>query len=139
MRRRTSARSTLQTFFDNPARQPYIVEIKGWKAAYDGVINGTCEGTILPLTNLKKFDGESKRTKIIHTHRPYPNQAFTTSPRISPELRDRIAAALNSPEGKAVTKALREQFAKGADLVPASKEEYIDVANVLKSYYGFEF
>ena len=129
---------TLPSLF-NPLRQPYLVTIKGWRNAFEGVDSGKCEGTILPFTNLKKFDPDSKIVKVIHKHKPYPNQAFTASPRISPEMRQQIVTALSSPEGKTATKSLRGRFAKGADLVTASTEEYADVALVLRTVWGFEF
>lgn len=130
---------TLLSLFDNPARQPHMIEIKGWESAYKGVVDGKCEATILPETNLKKLDPEQKLTRIIHQHQPYPNQAFTLGPRISPVMHDQILKALLSSEGKVATKGLRDKFCKGEDLVPATKEEYADVALVLKNYWGFEF
>jgi ABC-type phosphate/phosphonate transport system substrate-binding protein len=130
---------TLLSLFDNPARQPHMIEIKGWDNAYKGVADGKCEATILPLANYKKSDPEQKVAKIIHQHQPYPNQAFTHGPRINSTMHDKILRALMSEEGKLATKGLREKFGKGEDLVPAKKEEYADVALVLKTYWGFEF
>jgi ABC-type phosphate/phosphonate transport system substrate-binding protein len=130
---------TLLSLFDNPARQPLMMEIKGWDSAYKGVVEGKCEATILPATNLKKLDPEQKVTRIIHQHQPYPNQAFTLGPRITPAMHDKILKAMMSEEGKLATKGLREKFCKGDDLVAATKEEYAGVALVLKSYWGFEF
>jgi len=130
---------TLQSLFDNPSRQPYLVEIKGWKEAFQGMVAKRCDGTILPVTNLKNFDEDGKLAKVIHKHQPYPNQAITAGPRITPDMRARIIDALNAPEGKAATAALRERFTKGKDLVPANSEEYMDVSLVLRNYWGFEF
>lgn len=130
---------TLLSLFDNPLRQPYMVEVKGWDSAYQGVINGKCEATILPATNLKKLDPEQKVTKIIYQHRPYPNQAITVGPRINSAMQEKILKALTSDAGKLATKGLREKFCKGEDLVAATKQEYSDVALILKDYWGFEF
>lgn len=130
---------TLLSLFDNPARQPLMIEIKGWESAYKRVAEGKCEATILPATNYKKLDPEQIVTRIIHQHQPYPNQAFTLGPRITPAMRDKILKAMLSEEGKLATKGLRDKFCKGDDLVAATKEEYADVALVLKSYWGFEF
>lgn len=130
---------TFLSLFDNPARQPFMHEIKGWEAAYQGVVSGKCEAAILPLTNLSKQDPDGKETKIIYQHKPYPNQAFTAGPRVDAALQTAIVKALMSDEGKIATKPLRLRFCKGKDLVPATKEEYSDVALVLKNYWGFEF
>jgi ABC-type phosphate/phosphonate transport system substrate-binding protein len=130
---------TFLSLFENPARQPYMHEIKGWEEAYQGVVAGKCEAAILPLTNLNKLDPDRKATKIVHQHKPYPNQAFTAGPRIDPDLQAAIFTALTSDEGKIATQGLRDRFCKGQDLVPATKEEYGEVALVLKNYWGFEF
>jgi ABC-type phosphate/phosphonate transport system substrate-binding protein len=130
---------TLLSLFDNPVRQPHMIEIKGWDSAYKGVVDGKCEATILPATNLKKLDPEMKFSKIIHQHQPYPNQAFTLGPRITPAMHAQILKAMQSEEGKMATKGLREKFCKGENLVAATKEEYADVSQVLKTYWGFEF
>ena len=130
---------TLLSLFDNPARQPHMVEIKGWDNAYKGVAEGKCEAAVLPLANYKKFDQEQKVAKIIYQHQPYPNQAFTAGQRVSSVMRDKIVQALMSEEGKIATKGLRDTYAKGEDLVAANKEEYANVALVLKNYWGFEF
>ncbi len=130
---------TLLSLFDNPARQPHMIEIKGWESAYKGVVDGKCEATILPATNLKKLDPEQKVARIIHQHQPYPNQAFTLGPRITPAMHEKILQAMMSAEGKLATKGLREKFCKGEDLVVATKAEYVEVALVLKNYWGFEF
>lgn len=130
---------TFLSLFDNPARQPFMHEIKGWEAAYQGVVSGKCESAILPLTNLNKLDPDGKETRIVYQHKPYPNQAFTAGPRIDEKLQAAIVKALMSDEGKIATKELRQRFCKGQDLVPATKEEYGEVALVLKNYWGFEF
>lgn len=130
---------TLQSLFDNPARQPYLIEIKGWQAAYQGVAEGRCDATILPRDNLRKYDPDGRVAKVVHQHQPYPNQAFTAGPRITPQLRARIVAALMSEHGRQITAPLRERFGQGADMVPASMDEYQEAALVLKTYWGFEF
>jgi len=130
---------TLLSLFDNPARQPFIMQINGWKSAFDGVVQGKCMATILPLTNLKQFDPEMKQVKLLYQHRPFPNQLFTASSRFSPEMHAKIIKALLSDEGKAATQKLMDEYAKGRSLVLATKEEYADIELVLKNERGFEF
>ncbi len=130
---------TLLTLFDNPARQPYMIEIKGWKSAFDGVVNKTCSGSVLPLTNLATFDPDGSKTQVLHRHQPYPNQAFSAGPTVPTEVKNKIVTALLSPPGQQATLKLREQFSAGKELVPAGKDEYREVALVLQNVWGFEF
>lgn len=130
---------TLLSLFSNPVRQPVLVEIKGWKAAFNGVVDRKCVGTVLPLSNLKEFDPDMKKTVLLYQHKPYPNQAFTVSPRIPPDMQEKISQALLSDAGKLATRKLRDEYAKGKDMVRANKEEYFGIDDVLKDSRGFEF
>jgi len=135
---------TLLSLFTHPARQPIIVETKSWQDGFTGVTSGKCKAAIIPQSNWKKFDPEGKLTKTIHKHRPFPNQAITvSSKRVPPAMQQKMRAALLSDDGQAAMKQLREQYAKVGNvvekLVPATKEEYVDVDLVLKDVRGFEF
>lgn len=126
---------TLLSRFDNPARQPQIVETQGWKGAYEGLMEGKCAATVLPLKNLKKFD-TANRTQILYQHRALPNQALSVGPRISADMQKKMAAALVSPEGQAITRKLLDVYAAKA-FVPAQAEEYAGLGGLLKDtlYY----
>ncbi|MBI3546301.1 MAG: PhnD/SsuA/transferrin family substrate-binding protein [Gammaproteobacteria bacterium] len=128
---------TLLSQFDNPAREPVIVETKGWDNAYKALMDGKCAATVLPLKNLGKYDsGSTKQTKILYQHKPMPNQAFSVGPRIAPELYNKIIQALLSEEGKQATAKLRAAYA-GKDFIPATSAEYAGLGELLKSslYY----
>lgn len=128
---------TLLSQFDNPAREPVIVETKGWDNAYKALIDGKCAATVLPLKNLGKYDnGATKQTKILYQHKPMPNQAFSVGPRIAPELYNKIIQALLSEEGKQATAKLRAAYA-GKDFIRATPAEYAGLGELLKSslYY----
>jgi len=130
---------TLYSQFDNPARQPWIIETQGFDNAYKGLIDGKCEATIFPLKNLAKFDaGEKKATKIIYTSRTMPNQALSAGPRITLAMQAKIAQALLSEEGKKATVKMLEVYAI-KEFVPASKEEYAGLGRLLKDtlYFGY--
>ncbi len=135
---------TLFSLFTNPSRQPFIVETKSWQDGFKGVTSGQCRAAIMPMSNWKKFDPEGKFTKIVHKHRPFPNQAITvSSKRIPPDMQQKLRVALLSDDGQAAMKQLREQYAKVGNsvekLVAANKEEYADVDLILKDVRGFEF
>lgn len=128
---------TLQAQFGNPARQPYITEVKGWDNAYKALMSGRCDATVLPIENLTKNEkGPSQATKIIYQHKAMPNQAVSVGPRIAPGLHAKIATALLSEEGRHATEKLRAAYA-GKDFVPASRAEYSGLGDLLKTslYY----
>lgn len=128
---------TLLSQFDNPAREPVIVETKGWDNAYKALMDGKCAATVLPLKNLSKYDSApAKKTKILYQHKPMPNQALSVGPRIAPELYSKIIQALMSDEGKQATAKLRAAYA-GKDFIQATPAEYAGLGELLKSslYY----
>ncbi|OGI42950.1 MAG: hypothetical protein A2150_03925 [Candidatus Muproteobacteria bacterium RBG_16_64_11] len=129
---------TVLVEFTNPARQPLLVETKGFQATYNAVLSGKCDAGILQTKLWQDFDKEKAATKAIFNSKPVPNQAFSAGgPRVSPELRTKLAEALMTEEGKAATKRLRDEF-KGQDFVPAKKEEYEGLGILMRDVWGFE-
>lgn len=136
---------TLQTFFANPMEQPFIVATKGWRNGYDGVVSKKCVAAIMPLTNWHKFNtgATSGLTKILFQHTPFPNQALTVSARrFSAQMQAKVREALLSPAGEQALMPLRARYAmvhgQMMNLVPATKEEYANVDEVLKGVRGFD-
>ena len=128
---------TLQAQFDNPAREPWIVEVKGWDNGYKAMMSGQCVATVMPIKNLTKNDnGPTRVTKTLYQHKAMPNQAISVGQRIAPEMHAKIAAALLSDEGKRATEKLRAAYA-GKDFVLATRTEYAGLGELLKSsiYY----
>jgi len=128
---------TMMSHFSNPDKQPIHVITKGWKDGFNGVVDGICEATVLPKTNHRKFDANLSKTKAVHTHLPYPNQAFTVSPRLDPALRAEVKKAMLSREGQMALSKLRDRFTRGAQLVAAENEEYEGISLVLKRASNF--
>lgn len=128
---------TMMSHFPNPDREPVHVVTKGWKDGYNGVVSGKCEAAVLPKTNHKKFDPKFERTRAIHNHLPYPNQAITTGSSITPNLKARIEEALLSDAGQEALSRLRDRFTRGRELVSAESEEYEGISMVLKRAENF--
>lgn len=127
---------TLLSQFNNPARQPVIINTKGWGKIYEGVISGKCVGGILPILNLSKYDTQGK-ARIVFKANAMPNQAFSAGPRISPEDQAKIAAALVSPDAREPTEKLRAAYKVGETFVAASNQEYTGIAEYLKNEWGY--
>ena len=123
--------------FDNPSRQPLIVETQSFPGAYEGVMTGKCVAGILQTKIYEKLAAERGGTKVIFSSRGVPNQAFTAGPRLVPELKAKITQALLSPEGKIATRKLLDEF-KLQDFEPATKEEYAGLGRLLRDVWGFD-
>lgn len=129
---------TLNAQFDNPARQPLILEAKSFKEAYDGVIGGKCLAASIPLGALKKLDEQKQALKAIYTSDGVPNQAFSAGARFTAEDKAKMAAALLAPEAKVKMSKFFDTFNKGKDLMPANRAEFENVVVLLKDTYGFD-
>jgi len=128
---------TMMSHYPNPDREPVHIITKGWKDGFNAVVAGKCEATVLPKTNHRKFDPDLEKTKAIHTHLPYPNQAFTYGPKLSPGLKSNVKKALLTSNGQESMLKLRERFSRGANLVSAENEDYEGISLVLKRAKNF--
>lgn len=116
--------------YQDPLAQPVIVDIHGWKSAYQGLISGRCVAAVLPLKNLQEFEGKNAVAKVIYRAAPLPNQALSAGPRVSRQMRQQIRAAMLSPAGQAVTQNLRQAYA-AQDFVAADRAEYAGLGDLL--------
>lgn len=127
---------TMLKQFDNPSRQPLIIEVQGWDKSYNSLMAGKCVATVIPLKIKEKMD-KGNLTKILYKSQALPNQALSAGPRISPDIQARLKQALLSDEGKAATAKLRAAYA-GKDFVSATREEYAGLGFYLNDspYYS---
>jgi ABC-type phosphate/phosphonate transport system substrate-binding protein len=123
--------------FDNPARQPLIIETQSFPAAYQNLLAGKCTAAITQVKLFQDMDKEARAAKVVFTSQPLPNQAFSAGPRVTADKRDKIARALLSPEGAIATQKLRTLF-KIQHLLPATVDEYRGLGRLLRDVWGFE-
>ncbi len=124
--------------FDNPARQPLIMNNVGWTKAYEGVaFEKKCTAAIVPMANLKKFSNSENVVRIVYKTKVLPNQAFSAGPRISTADQARIAAALISQEGSPAMAQLISAHGTGKGLAYASKDDYAGLDVYLKDTWGY--
>jgi ABC-type phosphate/phosphonate transport system substrate-binding protein len=121
--------------FNNPSRQPAILNTKGWDTIYENVVSGKCAGGVLPAFNLKTLD-RAGATRVVFKTQTIPNQAFSAGPRVSTEEQTRIAQALVSPGGAAATAKLRNAYKVGSFAL-ANNQEYQGLAVYLKEEWGY--
>jgi len=127
---------TLFSQFDNPSRQPVIVNTDGWDNIYKGLIAGKCMAALVPKNVWEKRDKNRVETKVIFKSKPLPNQAFSAGPHISKEDQAKIAQALTSREAAGPTEKLRQEYSV-ANLAPAVNQEYIGLGELLKNEWGY--
>lgn len=124
--------------FDNPMRQPLIINSVSWKKIYEAVaFDKKCAAGILPLANLKKFPNSEDFIRVVYQTRPHPNQAFSAGPRISRDDQARIAASLVSPAANAVMGHLMATYGADKGLAYANTDEYTGLDIYLKDTWGY--
>jgi hypothetical protein len=84
-------------------------------------------------------DGKiDEKANIIFTSKPIPQQGFSVSKRISPELQAKIRDALMSEDGHNATLPARKRFGGSRPLMVTSREEYQGYYRFLQDFWGFE-
>jgi hypothetical protein len=124
--------------FDNPSRQPIIVNIDGWKNIYQGMLDGKCVGAAIPLKKLEQFEKDSgHQAKIIFRGATLPDNALSAGPRLSAQEQEKITRALLSPEGEKATAKLRQKYAANKPFSAANNKEFAGLDNYLKNEWGY--
>jgi ABC-type phosphate/phosphonate transport system substrate-binding protein len=123
--------------FDNPSRQPNIVITEGYDLIYRGVEENHCVAGMLPRTHLLRHDPAGAYMRIIYSHPPYPEQALTAGPRLSPAERTRITEAMTQPAAETALSDFREAYALSGWFVPGEDQEYAGLSSYLKPVQGF--
>lgn len=122
--------------FDNPARQPVVVVIDGYRHIYESLLAGKCDAAMLPLKHLEKFEKGQARTRIIYRTGPMPQQAFSAGPRITPADKARISDALLATDVPALIE-FRKTYGIGGNLVRSGDTEYLELAKYLRDTWGY--
>ncbi len=124
--------------FENPARQPRIVNVESFGQAYKMMLAGKCRAAVLRDVLFKKLDGEAKKARIVFQSSGVANQAFSAGPRLSAAEKTKVAQALVAPEAMVAIKTFLESENQGKALLPATPEEYRVHALLLKDVWGFD-
>ncbi len=131
---------TMQDQFQNPARQPSVVVVRGFKNVYKAMLKGKCDAAVIPAKVYDKLNkkDEQKQTQILFRSTGLPHQAISASPKIPEDVQQAIRAALLSPEGVAATKNLRKRFAGGKEMIATDRADYEGYGFLLSDFWGFE-
>lgn len=130
---------TMYSLFENPARQPLIVEVQSFKQAYQDVLANKCAAAVLRDAAFNKLDKDKNAAKVLFHSKGVPNQAFSAGPRFTAEDKAKMVKALLAPEAKVKLAKFLERFnMKDKELLAASRAEFEGIAVLLKDTYGFD-
>jgi ABC-type phosphate/phosphonate transport system substrate-binding protein len=123
--------------FDNPARQPVVIETDGYDKIYQALLDGKCDAAMLPLKHVQKHDPNGERVRIVFKNQPLPQQAVSAGPRLSAAEQTKVAEALLSPAAATPLAKLREAYGLGKGFVPAKSDEYAGLGDYLRDIWGY--
>lgn len=129
---------TMYSLFENPARQPLVIQTRSFKEAYDQMLAGRCVAAAMGRGFYTNFDKDQVKTKVLYTSAGVPNQAFSAGTRFSAQDKAGMTAALLAPEARVKMAKFFEIFNKDKDLATTSRNEFDGVAVLLKDTYGFD-
>ncbi len=122
--------------FPNPARQPYIHNMHGWKRIFKAVANHQCTLGIGPKLSLHYLDPQHAKVTVLRRSRHFPNQGFSVSAKLPEKVRAAIVRALLSPAGEKAMTRLRKRFAHGRPLVAGHASQYRNVDTGLSAQWS---
>jgi ABC-type phosphate/phosphonate transport system substrate-binding protein len=121
--------------FKNPSRQPAMRVIQGWDTAFNDVVQRKCSGAVVPYNVFEKLN-EKKLLAAILLLDNLPNQAFTSSRKVPPEIVGKIRAAmLQEKRSPAFDHLLSVNASNGFTNV--NPEQYKPLVSILYTDYFF--
>lgn len=124
--------------FENPSRQPLVVETGTFQDVYKKVMAGKCVGGVMQAKLFQELDKDAQLGKVLFTSKPLPNQAFSAGPRVTRDMREKIITAMLSPEGAEATQKLRDIYKIKAPMQAATEEEFEGLGKLLRDVWGFD-
>jgi len=124
----------LSAMFTNPARRPSIIDIANAREGLELLRQQKVAAAMLPTTYVGHYMAQGE-FRVVMTTEPTPQMALSASPRVHPDLRQKISAALTevgSSPGK------RPPPAAGVDrFETATAAMYDNQSRILKEYWGY--
>lgn len=124
--------------FENPARQPILINTDGWKEIYQGMLANKCVAAVVPLKAFEKFEKDTgHQAKIVFRGATLPDNALSAGPRLSVQDQEKITRVLLSPEGEKATAKLRAKYASNKPFSAANNKEFAGLGSYLKNEWGY--
>ncbi|HHC73427.1 MAG TPA: phosphate/phosphite/phosphonate ABC transporter substrate-binding protein [Thiotrichales bacterium] len=122
----------LSQMFPNPLRQPVIILVDNSREAALKVKNGEVAAAMIPTPMVRSFPF----LYTVQTTDQVPHMALSASPKVPPEVRQKIRKALleadRTEAGRAMLQAIRLD-----GFEPASPETYKGYAKLLQGVFGY--
>lgn len=125
------ARVLTQRLFTNPIRQPHFIDSITIDQTFEQVRTGKAEAGMVPTPLLNNYSGFN----VVKTTKTIPHVAFSTSPKISKEAREKLRAALLKMENSVAGKIVLEKL-KFPGIEPTSALQYKGYAALLNNQWG---
>lgn len=123
--------------YDNPSRQPRIVNSTDWQTIYTNVVNGTCVAGLLPVAALGSLDRNNSELRAVFTTEPLPAQAFSAGPRLSSVDKKKLSDALTSDSANDATRILRDAYYIKQGFSQAGNADFRGMSALLHNEFGF--
>ena len=125
----------LDALYPNPVRQPVVIEVDSVEQGIDLLRRKQVAAAILPTPVVTQQLARGDLAVVLTTE-PTPHMALSASPRLAPEVQEKIRSGiLNADRSAAGKKMLQEIGVERFD--PTTAEAYANHGNVLKSYWGY--
>lgn len=125
----------LGMLYPNPVRQPVIIEVASAEEGVQLLKQKKVAAAVLPTGLVGRWLTQGGIAVVLTTE-PSPHLALSASPRLAPDMQEKIRAALLHAGGTNAGKSMLEDI--GVERFdPTSAEAFANQGNVLKSYWGY--
>ncbi|MFO8024476.1 phosphate/phosphite/phosphonate ABC transporter substrate-binding protein [Thiohalophilus sp.] len=124
-------------YYPNPARQPILITVKGFKALQQCLSHPGNYGAVLRDKMWNKIKDKKNIRIVLAPQRDYPERTISASSRVDTETRQKVIEALLHEDAKPHIHNLLETF-KTNGIVAADPEEYEGLGLMLRHVWGFE-
>lgn len=123
----------LNEIYDNPVRQPLIIESANAEQALEKLLAGEVDAAILPTPFVSQRMSGDGGINVVMTTEPVPSIALSVSPKMPQEARDALKKALISADKTEAGKKMLDKMVLGP-FEPADASMYEGFAELLEDY-----
>lgn len=88
----------IEQIFENPLRQPLVIETDNSEQAMQMVLDGKVDAAMLPTPLVSAQMSGGGGINVVMTTEPVPSMAFSVSPRVTAENREKIDKAMTETD-----------------------------------------